>query len=169
MLPTDLTREQLFVLLENAAKVWLAHDGLWFLAIEKAHGLEEAIKLDAQAWAGLTVIEAQRIIEMLNLPDGGGITALKQALNFRLYAYLNQQEIIETGSNKIILRMTNCRVQAARKRKNLPDFPCKSVGIEEYTGFARTIDPRITTKCLSCPPDAHPPEFVCAWEFSLEE
>ena len=61
--------------------------------------------------------------------------------------------------------MVDCRVQSARKRKGLDDFPCKSVGIEEYSGFARTIDERIKTTCISCPPDDHPDDFFCAWEF----
>jgi hypothetical protein len=65
--------------------------------------------------------------------------------------------------------MNDCRVQSARKRNKLPDFPCKEVGIVEYSFFAQTIDPRIKTKCIACPPDPHPEEFYCAWEFSLEE
>jgi hypothetical protein len=64
--------------------------------------------------------------------------------------------------------MRDCRVQAARKRRGLPDFPCKPVGLIEYSGFARTIDPRISTRCLACPPDPHPPDIWCAWEFTLE-
>jgi hypothetical protein len=51
----------------------------------------------------------------------------------------------------------------------LPDFPCKSVGIVEYSGFARTIDGRIETTCLSCPPDRKPDEAWCVWEFRLKE
>jgi len=47
----------------------------------------------------------------------------------------------------------------------LTDFPCKTVGIIEYSGFAKTIDPRIQTKCLVCPPDPHPYDVWCAWEF----
>lgn len=167
--PTDLSKEQLLILLENAAKVWLAHDGLWFLSVEKAWGIQEAIKLDAQAMAAFTVIEANRIKKMLDLPERGGIPALQQALQFRLYAYINKQDIIKVNPNKIIFRMINCRVQAARKRKNLPDFPCKPVGIEEYSGFAHTIDPRIKTRCIACPPDVTPRDYFCGWEFSLEE
>jgi len=45
-----LSREQLEELLTDFAKRWLAHDGLWFQEVEKAHGMEEAIKLDAGAW-----------------------------------------------------------------------------------------------------------------------
>jgi hypothetical protein len=65
--------------------------------------------------------------------------------------------------------MNRCRVQAARQRKGLPDFPCKPVGIAEYAWFAHTIDPRIRTRVVSCPPDPHPDTFHCAWVFSLED
>ena len=65
--------------------------------------------------------------------------------------------------------MTNCRVQYARKSRGLPDFPCKSVGIQEYSLFAQTIDPRIKTNCIACPPDSHPENYWCAWEFILVE
>ncbi|MGD8555326.1 MAG: DUF6125 family protein, partial [Anaerolineales bacterium] len=57
----------------------------------------------------------------------------------------------------------------ARHRKGLPDFPCKQVGLVEYAGFASTIDPRIQTRCIACPPDPHPDSFWCAWEFTLPE
>lgn len=36
----------------------------------------------------------------------------------------------------------------------------------EFTNFARTVDGRICTRCLHCPPDA-PEGKYCAWEFSL--
>ncbi|MBK5273963.1 MAG: hypothetical protein JJE30_02775 [Desulfuromonadales bacterium] len=29
------------------------------------------------------------------------------------------------------------------------------------------IDPRIRTSCIACPPDVHPEDFWCAWEFEL--
>ncbi|MFZ5626907.1 MAG: DUF6125 family protein [Bacillota bacterium] len=169
MEPKDLSKEQALALLEDFAKRWLAHDGLWFLAVEKRYGLEKAIELDEEAWATFTVLEAKRVKEFLGLPDNGGLEALKTALKFRLYGFLNEQEIIEEGPKRIVYRMKTCRVQAARKRKGLPDFPCKPVGITEYSGFAKTIDPRIKTRCIACPPDEHPEDFYCAWEFTLEE
>jgi len=64
--------------------------------------------------------------------------------------------------------MDVCRVQETRRRKGLSDFPCKSVGVIEFETFARTIDPRIRTTCLHCPPDVQGGEY-CAWEFSIEE
>jgi hypothetical protein len=63
--------------------------------------------------------------------------------------------------------MDVCRVQEARRRKGLPDFPCKSVGIVEFEVFARTVDPRIHVRCLHCPPEA-PEGNYCGWEFIVE-
>lgn len=60
-------------------------------------------------------------------------------------------------------------MQTTRRRKGLPDDPCKEAGLVEYTEFARAVDPRIRTGCLGCPPDPHPDDWYCAWEFTLED
>lgn len=161
------SKEELIGMLEDAAKNWLAHDGLWFLAVEEECGLETAIRLDARAWAGFTAIEARRIMQRHGLEPGGGIDALERALGYRLYAYLNVQEVLRPDERTLILRMNECRVQSARARKGLLDFPCREVGLVEYAGFARAVDPRLQTRCLACPPGKHPSEYWCAWEFTL--
>lgn len=163
----DLTHKQTLDLLDDFAKRWLAHDGLWFQSIEQERGIEVAIHHDIEAWRKFTVIEAKRIQEFLQLPAQGGLEALERALNFRLYAFLNQQTIERPDEKTLIFKMTDCRVQSARERKNLPAFPCKPVGEVEYSLFAKTIDSRISTRCLACPPDEHTNEFYCGWEFTL--
>jgi hypothetical protein len=165
----DYSREELEGALRDAALNWLAHDGLWFLAAEDRYGMDAAMELDARAWEQFTVIEAKRILKRLGLQPGGGIPALAEALRHRLYAFVNRQEVVEQDERHLVFRMNECRVQQARERKGLPDFPCRPVGLVEYTGFAATIDPRIRTRCLGCPPDPHPKEWYCSWEFTLEE
>ena len=164
-----LTEEELIDYIEDLSKNWLAIDGTWFQAIEKEFGLEKAIELDAAQWKRFTVIEAKRIMRRFNIPEKGGISALIEALKYRVYANINVQETVEISENRCVFRMNDCRVQYARKRRNLPDFPCKPVGIIEYEDFAKTIDPRIKTKCICCPPDSHPENYYCAWEFTIEE
>lgn len=164
-----MDREQLIELLKDAAKNWLAHDGLWFLAAENHHGIEHAIELDREAWEEFTVVEAQRIMKRLRLEPGGGIQALEEALAFRLYAYINEQEITEVTDRRLVFTMKTCRVQDARKRKGLADFPCKPVGIVEYSNFAATIDPRIKTRCITCPPERTDETCWCSWEFYIED
>jgi len=164
-----LSKEELIKIIVDDAKNWLAHDGLWFQAVEKRYGIDVAIDADIEAWRYFTVIEAKRIMERLGMQPGGGIPALVECLKHRLYARLNLQDVIEESADRVVFRMLDCRVQSARKRKGLPDFPCKNVGIVEYSEFAKAIDPRIKTRCIACPPDGHPERFWCAWEFSLDE
>jgi hypothetical protein len=165
----NLSKQELIEIIVDDAKNWLAHDGLWFQAVDKQYGMETAIEIDRDAWEKFTVVEARRIMSRLGLEPGGGIPALVECLNHRLYARLNLQEAIEVSDTRVVFRMVDCRVQSARKRKGLPDFPCKTVGLVEYAGFARTVDPRIETRCIACPPDVHPEEFWCAWEFVLND
>ena len=163
-----LDRERLENMLLDFAKNWLAHDGLWFQAVEQHFGMDKAIALDTEAWAKFTVIEAKRIMALHEIPAGSGLEGLKKALGFRLYAVLNRQEIRNETERSFEFYMVDCRVQSARKRKGLPLFPCKSVGIVEYTEFARTIDERIKTECICCPPDAEAgKEHYCGWRFSI--
>ncbi len=164
-----LTKEELIGLLTDAAKNWLAHDGLWFLEVEKELGIDKAIELDRNAWEKFTVLEATRIMKRMNIKRGSGIPGLVKALKYRLYAHVNIQETIEISEKRCVFRMNDCRVQSARKRKGLTDFPCKPVGLVEYGNFAKTIDPRIKTRCIACPPDDHPEDYWCAWEFTIEE
>ena len=164
----ELSKEELVKIIVDDAKNWLAHDGVWFQAVEKRYGMEVAVDVDTEAWRYFTVIEARRIMDRLGLKAGGGIAALVECLKHRFYARLNLQDVIDQSDTRVVFRMLDCRVQSARKRKGLADHPCKSVGIVEYSEFAKAIDPRIKTTCIACPPDAHPETFWCAWEFTLE-
>ena len=164
-----LDKETLVDMLEDQAKNWLAHDGLWFQAVEEHYGMKAAIQLDTQAWIEFSQIEAKRIMKRHKITHGGGIEALYKALQFRLYARINEQTIQQLDEQNLRFEMNDCRVQSTRKRKGLPDFPCKKPGMAEYAYFAHTIDPRIRTRRIACPPDPHPESFYCAWHFSLEE
>jgi hypothetical protein len=159
--------EQLISLLKSISINWLANDGIWFQGVETQFGMGDAKRCNDTCWSRYSPYEALRIKELLNLPENGGIPALKKALSFRLYAMINEQSFQDDGENAFIFYMNDCRVQSARKRKGLADYPCKSGGMVEYTCFARSIDSRFQTECIGCPPDEHPPEWYCAWRFSL--
>ena len=167
---TKLSKEDLIGLLEDMGKNWLASDGVWFQTIERNYDYEmyTTKRINDTNWVRFSYIEAKTIMKRLNLPENGGIPVLKEALKYRQYALVNKQEIVEIDDNKIIFRMNDCRVQSARKRRGLSDYPCKSAGIVEYSRFAEGIDPRIRTECIGCPPDPHPDDWWCAWEFQIE-
>ena len=162
----NLTKAELIDLIELYSKNWLAMDGVWFQSIERKYGMDEAMFHDGEAWKSFTVIEARRLKAFLKLPEHAGLEGLAKALELRFYGSINEYELIFEAET-LIFRNVDCRVQTARKRKNMPFHPCKAVGIIEYSGFAQAIDERISCRCLSCYPDVTDESTSCSWAFSL--
>jgi len=163
----NLSRESLLALMDSVAVNWLANDGVWFQALEFSNGMKDAKRCNDSCWAQFSPFEAWSIKKFLSLPENPGLEGLKTALNFRIYARINTQSFVDEGPDSFIFEMNECRVQSARKRKGLDDYPCKSGGLVEYNCFARAIDPKIRTECIGCPPDGHPEEWYCAWRFTI--
>lgn len=163
----DLSRDELIKLVRVHAKNWLAHDGCWFLALEREFGMDTAVDMDRRAWACFSPVEARRIVKEFGIGDGGGLDALARALGYRLYAVINRQEAERVDRDTLRFRMVECRVQQARQNKGLPPFECKSVGLVEYAEFARAIDPGIETTCVHAPPDEIGDAY-CEWEFRVK-
>lgn len=162
----ELSKEKQLRLVDAIAKNWLAQDGVWFQAVEFAHGMNDAKRCNDSTWTRFSPFEALSIKKLLGLGEHPGLEGLELALNFRMYGRLNLQSCHREGK-ALIFEMNACRVQNARVRKGLPDYPCKSAGLVEYARFAEGIDNRIKTECLGCPPDAHPENLFCAWKFTI--
>lgn len=165
----DMSKEELLKLTTDLGVNWLANDGIWFQSVEFSRGMYDAKRCNDSTWTRFSPFEAWSIKQLLGLGEHPGLEGLKKALRFRMYARINVQSIIDEDENTVVFQMNDCRVQSARKRKGLDDYPCKSAGIVEYSYFAESIDSRITTECIACPPDKHPDEWFCAWRFRLKE
>jgi hypothetical protein len=163
----DLPEDLLNKLRDSIAINWLVNDGVWFQAVEFKEGMEDAKRCNDSCWAQFSPFEARSIKKLLGLTEYPGLDGLKKALQFRLYNFINLQSFDEETEKSFILRINQCRVQDARKSKELDDYPCKSGGLIEYKAFAESVDSRIRTECICCPPDKHPEEYFCAWKFSL--
>jgi hypothetical protein len=163
----DLDEKKLQDLTEAVAVNWLASDGVWFQSVEFTEGMPQAKLCNDATWACFSPFEAWSVKRLLSLGEHPGLDGLKKALQFRCYGFINQQSFAEVTPESFVYVMNDCRVQSARKRKGLEDYPCKSAGIMEYFRFAEGIDPRIKTECLTCPPDAHPEGHYCKWRFSI--
>jgi len=171
-IPTALdgmNREQLLRAADELSKNWLALDGVWFQAVESGFGMNDAKRCNDSVWGRFSPFEAWSVRELIGLDGQPGLDGLERALNFRIYGRLNKQSVHYEGGNAFVFQMNECRVQVARARQGLDDYPCKSAGLVEYSRFAEAIDPRIKTDCVGCPPDAHPPEWFCAWRFYIPE
>lgn len=165
----NLSMERLNELKKSVAINWLANDGVWFQSVEFSENMLKAKGCNDAAWSHFSPYEAIRIKSLLGLGAHPGLEGLKKAFNYRLYSDVNKQSIVNETENSFDFYMNECRVQVARKRKGLDDYPCKSAGIIEYSTFASTIDSHIKTTLISCPPDKHPDTYYCGWHFYIEE
>lgn len=144
-----MERSELIQLIEIYSKNWLAMDGVWFQSVERKFGMAEAMEHDCNIWEAFTKIEAQKIKEFLKLSSRPGIDGLKRALQLRLYANINEDEIIVDG-NTLIYRTLDCRVQNARKQYGEWISSLQgSAGIIEYTWFCKTIVSGLSAKRLA--------------------
>jgi hypothetical protein len=162
----SMEKEKLIGLINGMSANWLTNDGVWFRTVEDNHDMYTSKRCNDTCWTRYSPVEASIIKSFLHLPEQSGLDGLEQALKFRLYANINEQTI-ERSDDELTLRMVKCLVQKTRGSQGLPDYPCKSAGMAEFKTFARTIDPRIKSDCISCPPDEHPKEWVCAWRFYI--
>jgi len=165
----DLATENIEALLVDIAKIWLAMDGVWFQAVERRIDIETAMECNEAAWHSFAFVEARRIRSFLDLEDHSGLEGLARALDYRLYARLNIQSCHRIDDSTLEFEMNECRVQTARKRRGLTDYPCKKAGVIEYTRFAEGLDDRLSTECIGCPPATPPSEWYCKWRFTIRE
>jgi len=164
----SMEKEKLIGLINAMSANWLTNDGIWFRTIEDSHDMYTSKRCNDTCWTRYSPVEASVIISFLSLPEQSGLHGLEQALKYRLYANINEQSIERSGG-ELILRMVRCLIQKTRGSQGLPDYPCKSAGLAEFEAFARTVDSRIKTECISCPPDEHPKDWVCAWRFRISK
>lgn len=163
-----LTREKLseYVLLQ-LRNLW-AVDGLYYLGIEELSGTETATKIDAYVWAVMGKIEARKLKEFLGITKND-IPSLMHALQYTSWALdLEDKEVIVEKDHAII-RNVRCRVQNTRRSKGLPEFGCKPVRLGFLQAFAKEFNPKVVVTCIICPPDNHPEDLWCHWEFTYKE
>jgi hypothetical protein len=164
----NLSKEQLSeYLLLQLRNLW-AVDGLYYLGIEAAYGTPAATDIDAKVWVVMGKIEARKLKEFFGI-TGTDIPSMMQALKYTSWALDLEDKEITVQPHHAVIRNVRCRVQNTRKSKGLPEFGCKPVRFGFLKAFAKEFNPKIVVTCTVCPPDRHPEDLWCQWEFSLTE
>lgn len=163
-IPKQKIDDFIFLHLRN---LW-AVDGLYFLGIEEKCGTEAATEIDQKVWEVMGKVEARKLKEFLEI-KGNDIPSMMDALQYSSWALdLEDKEVIIEEEHAIV-RNVKCRVQNTRKSKGLSEFGCKPVRLGFLKAFAKEFNPNIEVKCNVCPPDKHPDDLWCEWEFKLKE
>jgi len=163
----EIPREKIpdFIFL-HLRDLW-AVDGLYYLGIEEALDTETATEIDRKVWEVMGKIEARKLKEFFGI-EGNDIPSMIKALRYSGWALdLEDKEII-VEEEQAIVRNVRCRVQNTRIKKGLSEFGCKPVRWGFLKAFAKEFNPEIIVDCKVCPPDKHPDDLWCEWEFKMK-
>ena len=158
-----LTREQLIELLKMYGRFALTLDGLWFIGMERIQGLDTTVTQDEEVWRYFGKSEGKMLKKFLHLDRVDNPADICRIyLLTSVFGNMGGRARIE--GQKCFLAVTDCHPQKARIKKNLGEFPCKSVGTAYFEGLLTEINPDIQFRCAVCPPDEHPKDLWCEWE-----
>ncbi len=163
-LPKEKIPDYIFLQLRN---LW-AVDGLYYLGIEELYGTEVATRIDAKVWEVMGKIEARKLKEFLGITTTD-IPSMMKALQYTAWALDLEDKEVEIQKDHALIRNVRCRVQNTRRNKGLKEFGCKPVRFGFLKAFAKEFNPDIVVTCTLCPPDKHPDDLWCQWEFSYKE
>jgi len=162
-IPIEKLLDYFFLQIRNVWRV----DGLYFLGIEEKFGTEAATEIDAGVWQIMAKIEAKSLRRMFQVGENADILTIMNLLRKSSWALDQPFKTIEISDNRAVLSIGRCRTQEARLKKGLTEFPCKKVRFGYLKNFAKTLNPNAEVNCIVCPPDKHPKDLWCKWEFIL--
>ena len=162
-----MSKDELVDLLFTQMRILWTVDGLYYLGIEELFGTDAATKIDAKTWSVLGKIECRKLREMTGR-TGDDMDTFESLLRLTSWAIdLEEKEFVRNG-DVLVLRNTRCRVQNARLSKGLVEFGCKNVRLGYLEEFTKEFSPKFKMTCKVCPPDKHPADLWCEWEFKRE-
>ena len=162
-LPRDKLNDFIFMHLRD---LW-AVDGLYYLGIEESFGTEAATEIDRRVWETMGKIEARKLKDFLRI-KGNDIQSMMKALQYSGWALDLEDKEVVVEKDHAVIRNVKCRVQNTRLSKGLSEFGCKPVRFGFLKAFAKEFNPNIEVRCNVCPPDKHPSDLWCEWEFKLK-
>jgi hypothetical protein len=162
-MPTEKLLDYFFLQIRNLWRV----DGLYFLGIEQKFGTDAATEVDAGVWELMAGIEAKSLQRMFKVDENPDVGIIMDLLRKSSWALDQPFKTVEVSGKRAVLRIDRCRTQETRLSKGLCEFPCKKVRFGYLKSFAKTLNPNVEVNCLVCPPDKHPKDSWCKWEFVL--
>ena len=162
----ELSKERLVDYIQMIHKNFWTLQGNYILELEKRYGEAVAMEFDDIAFSRAAEVQVYRLKKFFNL--GEDMPALMKVFDFSEFCSNIEYEFHEVTDKRLIWRVTKCPMQMARLKDDLPEIACKLSAIPINERIAKAINPKMKSTCIICPPDPHPSDRWCEFEFKIE-
>lgn len=162
---SKLSKTQLLDFIDMLQKNWWNLQNNYILHINTEHGEEAAVKADGQCFPANAKVQMYRLKKMFGLKDD--LQSLVDAMVLSTIWVNCDYDLSRIDERTFRIKVTNCYQQVRRVEDGLGEFGCKPAGVAICETAAKAIHPQASVECLVCPPDEHPKDVWCEWEFRL--
>ncbi|MHC4104801.1 MAG: DUF6125 family protein [Planctomycetota bacterium] len=164
---SKLSKNELLEFIDMLQKNWWNLQNNYILYINNEYGEEAAVKADAHCFTANAKVQMYRLRKMFGLKDD--LQSLIDAMALSTIWANADYDILRIDTGKFRIKVTNGHQQVRRLEDGLAELACKPAGIAICEAAAGVINPAANVTCLVCPPDEHPENVWCEWEFEIPE
>ncbi len=164
---SKLSKDELLDYIDMLQKnFWNIHNN-WMAYINNEYGEEAAVKGDSHCYGANAKVQMYRFRKMFGLKDD--LQSLMDAMVLSTIWVNGEYEIWKIDESRFRIKITNCYQQVRRLEDGMGEIGCKPAGLAICEAAIKVINPAASVKCLFCPPDEHPDDAWCEWEFEIGE
>ncbi len=162
---SQLPRAQLLELIDIQQKNWWNLQNNWMAYMDRTYGMDAAVAGDSTCFPANARVQMFRLKKFLGLGDD--VESLRKAMVLSTIWANGEYEASVVDDRTLRIRVTDCHQQITRIEEGMGELGCKPAGMAICEVAARVINPGCQVRCLVCPPDAHPRDVWCEWEFAV--
>ena len=164
---SKLSKDELLDFIDMFQKNFWNLQNNYILYLNNEYGEEAAVKADGHCYSANAKVQMYRLSKMFGLKDD--LQSLMDAMILSTIWANCDYDIWKIDEKRFRIRVTNCYQQVRRLEDGLGEFGCKPAGLAISETGANVINPACNVKCIVCPPDEHPDDVWCEWEFELTD